>query len=364
MGNDEFERQKNDGRRFYIDSVPDDEPGHYAAMYRVVDRTTGQEVGRDGGEPEDQLLCRDWRWVVDALNAVAKEADALRAKVAELERVYAKRAADTIQLKARIAEFEREAEERAEAAERERDEARRAAIRVAKDDRGRTTKDLWSDVAVKAEARVRELEAALAECGVALEVLNGSDQQKRIEEIGPELRAQLWHALTRIRAALSSRQDAAPDWPAIIRSQQYAPGTHTGTRQEWFRQSILARGEGRPVPEFREGVEACPGDDIAGIPHNAKCRPAKPVCERCNDTHWMTLRDQQVACTGCPIPCRKCAREGGWGAFCERTPCGCRCHAKPDAPEAKCEHVWTGPRHATYCNRCGELWRAAKKEGA
>lgn len=26
-------------------------------------------VGSDGGEPEDQLLYRDWRWVVPALNA-------------------------------------------------------------------------------------------------------------------------------------------------------------------------------------------------------------------------------------------------------------------------------------------------------
>jgi hypothetical protein len=25
-------------------------------------------IGEDGGEPEDQTLRRDWRWVVDALN--------------------------------------------------------------------------------------------------------------------------------------------------------------------------------------------------------------------------------------------------------------------------------------------------------
>lgn len=52
-------------------------------------------------------------------------------------------------------------------------------------------------------AEVEKLKKVVAECGVALEVLNGSDQQKRIEEIGPELRALLWHALMQIRAALS-----------------------------------------------------------------------------------------------------------------------------------------------------------------
>lgn len=40
----------------------------------VVDtRTTPWTVlGRDGGEPEDQTLGRDWSWVVPALNAAAR----------------------------------------------------------------------------------------------------------------------------------------------------------------------------------------------------------------------------------------------------------------------------------------------------
>jgi len=39
-------------------------------------------VGEDGGEPEDQLLIRDWRWVVPALNA-AFEAGKLAATVTQ-----------------------------------------------------------------------------------------------------------------------------------------------------------------------------------------------------------------------------------------------------------------------------------------
>lgn len=33
------------------------------------------EIGHDGGEPEDQLLVRDWDWVVPELNRVAAERD-------------------------------------------------------------------------------------------------------------------------------------------------------------------------------------------------------------------------------------------------------------------------------------------------
>lgn len=37
----------------------------------LVDSTTGRELGCDGGEPEDQLLTRDWAWVADELNSLA-----------------------------------------------------------------------------------------------------------------------------------------------------------------------------------------------------------------------------------------------------------------------------------------------------
>lgn len=68
MSMDEFERQRADStKRFYIDRDDDEE------RWAVIDRSTGEVIGCDGGEPEDQVLVRDWRWVVDALNAVADE---------------------------------------------------------------------------------------------------------------------------------------------------------------------------------------------------------------------------------------------------------------------------------------------------
>ncbi len=50
-----------------------------------------------------------------------------------------------------------------------------------------------------------------------------------------------------------------------------------------------------------------------------------PICSACNDTHRMKSRPEW-ACTSCPSPCQKC-RQGGTGAFCEKTPCACACHA-------------------------------------
>lgn len=40
----------------------------YEVHWKIVD-LQGIEIGRDGGEPEDQLLIRDWGWVCPALNA-------------------------------------------------------------------------------------------------------------------------------------------------------------------------------------------------------------------------------------------------------------------------------------------------------
>lgn len=62
----------------------------------------------------------------------------------------------------------------------------------------------------------------------------------------------------------------------------------------------------------------------ASFPYPA---PAAPVCKTCNDTHKMQLDDREVNCTGCPVPCAKC-RAGGVGAYCEKTPCACACHAR------------------------------------
>jgi hypothetical protein len=53
---------------------------------------TKRIVGEDGGEPEDQLLVRDWKWVAPELNAAFKagvEAERERcAKIAEGQRAY------------------------------------------------------------------------------------------------------------------------------------------------------------------------------------------------------------------------------------------------------------------------------------
>lgn len=47
--------------------------------YDIVDTRDGRIVGGDGGEPEDQTLLRDWKWVPVELNALA-------AKLSSLER--------------------------------------------------------------------------------------------------------------------------------------------------------------------------------------------------------------------------------------------------------------------------------------
>lgn len=40
--------------------------------------TPPTEIGSDGGEPEDQTLVRDWRWVPKILNKLANEIEQLR----------------------------------------------------------------------------------------------------------------------------------------------------------------------------------------------------------------------------------------------------------------------------------------------
>jgi hypothetical protein len=61
----------------------------------LVDTFENVDVGRDGGEPEDQTLSRDWDWVVSALNKVAEEAEKYK-KDLELERSRLKDARKTI----------------------------------------------------------------------------------------------------------------------------------------------------------------------------------------------------------------------------------------------------------------------------
>jgi hypothetical protein len=62
------------------------------------------------------------------------------------------------------------------------------------------------------------------------------------------------------------------------------------------------------------------------------------VCARCNDTHRMALRDHEVPCTACPLPCNRC-RMGGSGAYCTTTPCACACHGRAAAAPVAAEFV-------------------------
>lgn len=52
----------------------------------------------------------------------------------------------------------------------------------------------------------------------------------------------------------------------------------------------------------------------------------KPVCLACGDTHsvWSSGLERTVMCTQCPVPCKGCGRN----AYCNATPCPCRCHAE------------------------------------
>jgi len=54
----------------------------------VVHIPTGERLGADGGEPEDQTLLRDWSWIPHALDAAEKRGREAAAKdAAELERL-------------------------------------------------------------------------------------------------------------------------------------------------------------------------------------------------------------------------------------------------------------------------------------
>lgn len=50
-------------------------------LFEFCDGKAVRYVASDGGEPEDATLYRDFNWVVDELNALAKENDELREKL-------------------------------------------------------------------------------------------------------------------------------------------------------------------------------------------------------------------------------------------------------------------------------------------
>lgn len=67
-------------------------------------------------------------------------------------------------------------------------------------------------------------------------------------------------------------------------------------------------------------------DDSARVDFDARrAPPSPPVCTYCEDTHTSPISGHM--CTSCPVPCQTC-RAGGFGAYCETTPCACPCHDK------------------------------------
>ncbi len=75
-----FDAQRQ-GKRFFLVSVEDatiaglEFDASWNAFSLVLEYADGniRVVGCDGGEPEDQTLCRDWSWVVEELNAAYEE---------------------------------------------------------------------------------------------------------------------------------------------------------------------------------------------------------------------------------------------------------------------------------------------------
>lgn len=64
-------------------------------------------------------------------------------------------------------------------------------------------------------------------------------------------------------------------------------------------------------------------DDVAEAQRTSE---ARPVCDRCNDTHTVKGEERTSLCTACPTPCDRCKA----GAYCATTPCSCSCHRASD----------------------------------
>lgn len=65
-------RHGNFGVRFVHEGDEEQEYGNFC--YLLIDTRTGGVLGWDGGEPEDQLLVRDWKWVPYLLDKVERQA--------------------------------------------------------------------------------------------------------------------------------------------------------------------------------------------------------------------------------------------------------------------------------------------------
>lgn len=53
----------------------------FCALVEYDDEEPVRIVGRDGGEPEDQSLVRDWNWVADEMNKLDDEILELKKKL-------------------------------------------------------------------------------------------------------------------------------------------------------------------------------------------------------------------------------------------------------------------------------------------
>jgi hypothetical protein len=78
--------------------------------YVLADTRDGRDVGEDGGEPEDQLLIRDWSWVAVEMNKLDDELERLRTENADLRECVSGQAASEAAADAQRYLFAKDAE--------------------------------------------------------------------------------------------------------------------------------------------------------------------------------------------------------------------------------------------------------------
>ena len=116
---------------------------------------------------------------------------------------------------------------------------------------------------------------------------------------------------------------------AVVSKTTANPG---GTTPEKMSGQDPACGEATSNPNIVIGTRYDVGDK-GGLGSQIG-KPPK-VCSRCNDTHLIEHEGsrgyaRKIMCTSCPSPCEDC-KGGPWDAFCETTPCPCRCHGIGEA---------------------------------
>jgi hypothetical protein len=71
-----------------FECLPTYDREYHSAVYEFDGDTPLRLVGADGGEPEDQSLHRDWKWVVTELNKMAHHRSSGLTKIAELRKEH------------------------------------------------------------------------------------------------------------------------------------------------------------------------------------------------------------------------------------------------------------------------------------